>query len=90
MAFKIAAGIALSIIFGGVAVLILWTIVVCWKKMMERIQKRLDDNAGDYYTEDDFDWSEIEQEIEKDAVAAEEKDIKDWFENNDIELWEDK
>lgn len=93
MAFKIAAGFALSILFGGIAVLILWTIVILWKQMINRIKKRMEeyDVQDDYYTEDDFDLPEIDKDIQAKQMEQEVKErIKDWFAENDIEMQEEE
>ena len=89
MVFKIAAGIALGVLLIGIVVLVLLTIVIVWSKLMKRIQNRLE---NDYdvqaeYTEDDFDWSEISEDIREKETAQK---IKDWFEENDIEMWEEE
>lgn len=91
MAFKIAAGFALSILFGGIAVLILWTIVILWKQMVNRIKKRMEeyDVQDDYYTEDDFDFADIDQKVKETEKMTKEK-LQDWFAENDIEMWEEK
>ncbi len=90
MAFKIAAGFALSILFGGIAVLILWTIVIIWKQMVNRIKKRMEeyDVQDDYYTEDDFDFADIDQKVKETEKMTKEK-LQDWFAENDIEMWEE-
>ena len=89
MVFKIAAGIALGVLLIGIVVLVLLTIVIVWSKLMKRIQNRLDDDydVQDEYTEDDFDWSEISEDIREKET---EQNIKDWFEENDIEMWEEE
>lgn len=91
MAFKIAAGFALSILFGGIAVLILWTIVILWKQMVNRIKKRMEeyDVQDDYYTEDDFDFADIDQKVKETEKMTKEK-LQDWFAENDIEMWEEE
>jgi len=91
MAFKIAAGFALSILFGGIAVLILWTIVIIWKQMVNRIKKRMEeyDVQDDYYTEDDFDFADIDQKVKETEKMTKEK-LQDWFAENDIEMWEEE
>lgn len=91
MAFKIAAGFALSILFGGIAVLILWTIVILWKQMVNRIKKRMEeyDVQDDYYTEDDFDFADIDQKVKETEKITKEK-LQDWFAENDIEMWEEE
>ena len=103
--FKIAAGIALGILLIGIVVLILLTLVIVWSKLAKRIKERLDDyDVQDDYQEDEYELSEIENairhsqksdeiwlEMEKDRMAAEEAQrIRDWFKENDIEMWEDK
>lgn len=91
MVFKVAAGLALSILFGGIAVLILWTIVILWKQMVNRIRKRMEeyDVQDDYYTEDDFDFADIDQKV-KETQKMTKKKLKDWFAEEDIEMWEEK
>ena len=93
MAFKIAAGFALSILFGGIAALILWTIVILWKQMVNRIRKRMEeyDVQDDYYTEEDFDFPEMDKDIQAKQMEQELKErIKDWFAENDIEMQEEE
>lgn len=91
MVFKVAAGLALSILFGGIAVLILWTIVILWKQMVNRIKKRMEeyDVQDDFYTEEDINFADVDKTL-KETQKMTKKKLKDWFAEEDIEMWEEK
>lgn len=93
MIFKIAVGVALGILLIGIVILMLLTIWILWTRWMEKLSERTkeDYDDEDYYTEEDFDFPEMDKDIQAKQMEQELKErFKDWFAENDIEMQEEE